>query len=110
MMRFARELFSYELFGVSNPSTRHCHHWSSGVVCLRFVGSQIRRPPLDRNRPCAHRVRESQSMTDPTLSISAALREAQLQRLEASLASKAAAKPQVTKTDAIKGNESKIRD
>ena len=49
-------------------------------------------------------------MTDPTLSISAALREAQLQRLEASLASKAAAKPQVTKTDAIKGNESKIRD
>ena len=33
-------------------------------------------------------------MTDPTLSIPAALREAQLQRLEASLASKAAAKPQ----------------
>ena len=49
-------------------------------------------------------------MTDRTLSISTALREAQLQRLEASLASKAVAKPPVTKTDAIKGNESKIRD
>ena len=33
-------------------------------------------------------------MTDHTLSISAALREAQLQRLEASLASKSAPKPQ----------------
>ena len=33
-------------------------------------------------------------MTDRTLGISAALREAQLQRLEASLASKPAAKPQ----------------
>ena len=33
-------------------------------------------------------------MTDHTLCISAALREAQLQRLEASLASKSAAKPQ----------------
>ena len=33
-------------------------------------------------------------MTDHTLSITAALREAQLQRLEASLASKSAAKPQ----------------
>ena len=33
-------------------------------------------------------------MTDRTLSISDALREAQLQRLEASLASKSAAKPQ----------------
>ena len=33
-------------------------------------------------------------MTDRTLSISAALREAQLQRLEASLATKTAAKPQ----------------
>ena len=33
-------------------------------------------------------------MTDRTLSMSAALREAQLQRLEASLASKAVAKPQ----------------
>ena len=35
-------------------------------------------------------------MTDRTLSISAALREAQLQRLEASLATKTAAKPQST--------------
>ena len=33
-------------------------------------------------------------MSDKTLSISAALREAQLQRLEASLASKAATKPE----------------
>tara|TARA_B100000925_G_scaffold270519_1_gene233059 strand:- start:145 stop:291 length:147 start_codon:yes stop_codon:yes gene_type:complete len=40
-------------------------------------------------------------MTDHTLSISAALREAQLQRLEASLASKSAAKrqPQVEATN-----------
>jgi len=49
-------------------------------------------------------------MTDPTLSISAALREAQLQRLEASLASKAVAKPQTTKADTTKGTESKVRD
>ena len=35
-------------------------------------------------------------MTDRTLSISAALREAQLQRLEASLATKTAAKTQST--------------
>ena len=110
MMRCGWELSLYELFGVSNPSTRRLHHLSSGVACLRFVGFQIRRPPLDRNRPCAPRVRERQSMTDPTLSISAALREAQLQRLEASLASKDVAKPQATKTDTIKGNESKIRD
>ena len=40
-------------------------------------------------------------MTDRTLSISGALREAQLQRLEASLASKAAAKSQA-KTEAPK--------
>ena len=49
-------------------------------------------------------------MTDPTLSTSAALREAQLQRLEASLASKAVSKPQATKNDITKGNESKVRD
>ena len=36
-------------------------------------------------------------MTDRTLSISDALREAQLQRLEASLACKAASKPQATR-------------
>ena len=35
-------------------------------------------------------------MTDRTLSISDALRETQLQRLEASLACKAASKPQAT--------------
>ena len=35
-------------------------------------------------------------MTDRTLSISDALREAQLQRLEASLACKAVSKPQAT--------------
>ena len=41
-------------------------------------------------------------MTDRTLSVSDALREAQLQRLEASLACKAASKPQAT-TQAAKG-------
>ena len=46
-------------------------------------------------------------MTDHTLSISAALREAQLQRLEASLASKSAAKPQV---EAPKGKDEPVRD
>ena len=49
-------------------------------------------------------------MTDPTLSISAALREAQLQRLEASLASKAVAKPQTSQSDTTKVNDSKLRD
>jgi len=44
-------------------------------------------------------------MTDPTLSIPAALREAQLQRLEASLASKAEAKPQ-PKADGQKNKQS----
>ena len=48
-------------------------------------------------------------MTDRTLSISGALREAQLQRLEASLASKAAAKPQA-KTEAPKDKDVKARD
>lgn len=48
-------------------------------------------------------------MTDRTLSMSAALREAQLQRLEASLASKAVAKPQV-QTGAAKGKDVKPRD
>ena len=41
-------------------------------------------------------------MTDRTLSISDALREAQLQRLEASLACKAASKPQATTTQPAK--------
>ena len=49
-------------------------------------------------------------MTNHTLSISAALREAQLQRLEASLASKAVAKPQTTDAGPTKRNESKVRD
>ena len=43
-------------------------------------------------------------MTDRTLSISDALREAQLQRLEASLAAKAASKPQAT-TQPAKDND-----
>ena len=41
---------------------------------------------------------ERQSMTDRTLDISAALREAYLQRLEASLVAKAAIKPATTPT------------
>ena len=41
-------------------------------------------------------------MTDRTLSISDALREAQLQRLEASLACKAASKPQQATTQPAK--------
>ena len=49
-------------------------------------------------------------MTNHTLSISSALREAQLQRLEASLASKAVAKPQTSDADTTKRDESKIRD
>jgi len=48
-------------------------------------------------------------MTDHTLSISDALREAQLQRLEASLASKAASKPEV-KTQASKDKDRKAND
>ena len=48
-------------------------------------------------------------MTDPSLDMSAALREAQLQRLEASLASKSAVKyqPQV---EARKDNDEPVRD
>ena len=48
-------------------------------------------------------------MTDRTLDISAALREAQLQRLEASLASKPAAKPQ-TQLEATKEKHEPVRD
>ena len=48
-------------------------------------------------------------MTDHTLSISAAMREAQLQRLEASLASKSAAKPQ-PQVEASKDKEEPVRD
>ena len=48
-------------------------------------------------------------MTDHTLSITAALREAQLQRLEASLASKSAAKPQ-SQVEASKDKDEPVRD
>ena len=48
-------------------------------------------------------------MTDRTLNISAALREAQLQQLEASLASKSASKPQAM-TEAAKDKDTKQRD
>ena len=48
-------------------------------------------------------------MTDPTLSISAALREAQLQRLEASLASRSVAKPQPL-VEASKDKDEPVRD
>ncbi len=48
-------------------------------------------------------------MTDHTLSISAALREAQLQRLEASLASKSAANQQ-PQVDAPKDKVEPVRD
>ena len=48
-------------------------------------------------------------MTDYTLSISAALREAQLQRLEASLVSKSAAKPQL-QVEAPKDEDEPVRD
>ena len=44
-------------------------------------------------------------MTDRTLSISDALREAQLQRLEASLACKAISKPQATTQQAKDKNK-----
>ena len=49
-------------------------------------------------------------MTDSTQSISAALREAHLQRLEASLASKAVAKHQTTDAGTTKRDESNVRD
>ena len=48
-------------------------------------------------------------MTDRTLSISNALREAQLQRLEASLAAKATSKPQAT-TQPARYKVSEARD
>ena len=48
-------------------------------------------------------------MTDRTLSISAALREAQLQRLEASLASKSVAKP-LAQTEVSKDKDAKARN
>ena len=83
--------------------------WTSGAERLGFVGPQICRRPLDRIRTFVCRRRERQSMTDRTLSISGALREAQLQRLEASLASKSAAKPHA-KTEAPKDKDVNARD
>ena len=71
--------------------------WTLALGRLGFVSLQICRPPFDRTRPCACRRRERQSMTDRTLSIPDALREAQLQRLEASLACKAASTTQPAK-------------
>ena len=48
-------------------------------------------------------------MTDPSLDISAALREAQLQRLEASLASKSVVKDQ-PQVEAPKEKDEPVRD
>ena len=48
-------------------------------------------------------------MTDPNLDIPAALREAQLQRLEASLASRSVAKPQPL-VEAHKEKDEPVRD
>ena len=48
-------------------------------------------------------------MTDPSLDISAALREAQLQRLEASLASKSVVKYQL-QDEAPKDKDEPVRD
>jgi len=59
---------------------------------LVFVRPQIRRP-TQGIQPLRAGCLERQSMTDRTLDISAALREAHLQRLEASLATKTATKP-----------------
>jgi len=78
------------------------------VRSLGFGRTQIRRSPFDSTRPCA-RCWKRQSMTDPSLDISAALREAQLQRLEASLASKSLVKyqPQV---EAPNDKDEQVRD
>ena len=83
--------------------------WTQVAQRLGFISPQICRRPLDCLRPCACRRRERQPMTDRTLNISAALREAQLQQLEASLASKSASKPQAM-TEAAKDKDAKRRD
>ena len=57
----------------------------------------------------ACRNRERQSMTDPTTNIAAALREAQLQRLEASLASRPQAEQQA-KLNIVSNTNSIVRD
>ena len=81
--------------GVINCSPRYFHSLYRAKDCLSFVSCLIVRRPLHCIKPSASSSRERQSMTDLTLSISAALRDAQLQRLEASLAAKTPAKPQV---------------
>ena len=83
--------------------------WTKATKRLGFGRPQICRRPIDCPRPCACRRRERQLMTDRTLNISAALREAQLQQLEASLASRSAAKPAAT-TEAAKNKEANERD
>ena len=93
-------------------ATPHLGISTTGAASLvAYVSSVLRSEgaPLDCIRPCALRRRERQSMTDRTLSISAALREAQLQRLEASLASKAVAKPQA-QTEVFKDKDAKARN
>ena len=81
--------------GVINCSPRYFHSLYRAKDCLSFIRCLIVRRPLHCIKPSASSSRERQSMTDLTLSISAALRDAQLQRLEASLAAKTPAKPQV---------------
>ena len=49
-------------------------------------------------------------MTDPTSNIAAALREAQLQRLEASLASRPHAEQQQAKLNIVSNTNSIVRD
>ena len=71
--------------------------------CLGIITNQFHKPQFVA-KGYVYRFRERQSMTDRTLSISDALREAQLQRLEASLASKAAHKPQATTKPANVGD------
>ena len=85
--------------------------WTLTRGRLGFDSLQTLRPPFDRTRPYACRRRERQSMTDRTLSISDALREAQLQRLEASLACKAASRPHATTQPAKnKNKDAKVSD
>ena len=78
--------------------------WVSYVPSvLSFVG------PLSKFLALRLRFWKRQSMTDPSLDISAALREAQLQRLEASLASKSVVKYQ-PQDEAPKDRDEPVRD
>ena len=74
-----------------------------------FTSSRIVRPPFDCAMLLARGGRERQSMTDPTSNIAAALREAQLQRLEASLASRPEVKQQ-SKLNIVANKDSIARD